>query len=221
MPTYYHIQRKSVPRLKIGHEYAFGDKQNFFTRDLWSTKLSIPLRGIGNMAIDEIMNDYFDDCRLNHYRRIAKEGQLSEEDRLLACARSVLKHQAMVMREFVFERVRTEQFPEKPSRMCCAWLIPHDLATLELWASTAPKNQFHAFEVDAEGLVHVGDTKFLRPNSLSVVELSENAKLYWSSNISEMSGSAELVFAGKMKVTRELHVTGSERSTWAKIKSLF
>lgn len=221
MPLYYHVQRSAVPRFKIGKSYAFGEQQNFFARDLFAVDVNVPVRGVGELPLDEILRDYFDPAGFNHYRNVKRVNYTADEKGLLTCAAAVLNHQAMLLRELVFEQVRQESFSEKPSRLRCAWLIPHDEQILAHWCATAPEGQFRAYEVEANGRLHVGASKYLKPTCVGAAVLRENARRFWSEPVNALTEPAEILLAGEMTPIRELKMAGSKETAWAKLKRLF
>lgn len=221
MPTFYHVQRSAVPRFKVGKAYTFGEQPNFFSRDLFAVDVSVPVRGVGELPFDEILRDYFDASGFNHYRSVKRANYTADEKGLLSCAAAVLNHQAMLLREFVFEQVRQEGLADKPSRLSCAWLIPHDEQILAHWCASAPNGQFRAYEVEATGTFHIGASKYLKPACLGGTVLRENARRFWSESVNERTEPAEILLAGEMTPVRELKLAGSSETTWAKLKRLF
>lgn len=221
MSLFHHVQRSGVPRFKSGKSYAFGEQQNFLARDLFAVDVSVPVRGVGELPVDEILRDYFDSAGFNHYRNVKRANYTADEKGLLACAAAVLNHQALLLRELIFEQVRQESFASKPSRLRCAWLIPHDEEILAHWCATAPNGQFRAYEIEASGRFHVGASKYLKPACLSAVVLRENARRFWSEPVNERAEPAEIMLAGEMTPVRELKMAGSTETTWAKLKRLF
>ncbi|MCW5547564.1 MAG: DUF2441 domain-containing protein [Opitutaceae bacterium] len=135
MPVYFHVQRSGVSGFRVGRSYSFGSEQNFFARDLMGVEVIVPVAGTSGLPVDQLLCDYFDPTGLGHYKQIRSKIVTPDEKGLLKSALSVLNHQAMVLREFVFEQVRQEAFPDKPSRLKGIWLIPHEEALLEQWGA--------------------------------------------------------------------------------------
>jgi hypothetical protein len=210
-----------VPRFKVGRVYTFGGHQNFFTRDLFATDMSMSVRGVGVLPLDEILRDYFDPSGFNHYRNVKRTGYTVDEKGLLLCASAVLNQQALLLRELIFEQVRQESFADKPSRLRCAWLIPHDEQILAHWCATAPNGQFRTFEVEATGRFHIGASKYLKPACLGAAVLRENARRFWSEPVNELAEPAEILLVGEMTPVRELKMAGSSETAWTKLKRLF
>ena len=221
MPLFYHVQRSAVPRFKVGTTYTFGEQPNFFSRDLFAADVSVPVRGMGELPVDEILRDYFDPAGFNHYRNVMLAGYTADEKGLLRCAGAVLNQQALLLRELLFEQVRQEAFAGKPSRLRCVWLIPHDEQILAHWCATAPNGQFRTFEVEATGKFHIGASKYLKPACLGANTLRDNARRFWSEPVDEFAEPAEILLVGEMTPVRELKMAGSSETAWTKLKRLF
>lgn len=220
MALFYHVQRRG-PRLRVGKTYAFGPEANFFSRNLFAASQSVAVRGTGDMPLDAVVKDYLDPNGFRHYRNIKRANYTPDEKGLLGCAGSVLSQQAELARELAFELVRLESFADKPSRLRCVWLIPHDEELLKLWCATVGNGQCHAFEVDATGRFHTGGSKHLKPVCYSGEELREHARRYWSEPVNARAEQVEILCEGEINILRELKVAGAAESTWAKLKRLF
>jgi Protein of unknown function (DUF2441) len=221
MPLHYHVQRNTVPRFKVGKTYTFGAEPNFFARDLFATDVSVPVSGVGDLPIDNILRDYFDPSGFNHYRNVKRANYTADDKGLLSCAAAVLKHQAMLLRELIFEQVRQESFADKPSRLRCSWLIPHDEQILAHWCASAPNGQFRAYEVEANGRFHIGASKYLNPACLGGAVLRENAWRFWSEPVNAHAEHSEILLCGELTPLREINMPGSTQTKWAKLKRLF
>ena len=218
MSTYFHVQRTGVPAFKIGRSYSFGVHQNHFSHGLSVIDPTVHIAGVGNLPIDRVLKDYFDPAGFNHYRRIKRVNHTPDEKGLLFCAAAILSHHAKLLRELVFEQVRQETFVDKPSRMRCIWLIPHDMELLGKWCATAPKNQFRTFEVEATGNFHRGLNKYLLPECLGADQLRDRARHYWSEPVSPSEENAETLCEGEIKILRELKMEGSSNRAWQSMK---
>lgn len=221
MPAFYHVQRNTVVGFKVGKTYALGADQNFFARDLLGVDLSIPVAATEGLPIDYLLRDYLDPTGFNHYRNIRSKTVTPDEKGLLRGALGVLNHQAMLLRELIFEQVRHESFPDKPSRMKGIWLIPHNEDLLARWCATAPHGQFRAFELEATGRFHPGASKYLKPECIGAKQLRENAHRYWSEPVDVLTQPAEILCEGEIKVLREIRMAGSKTTVWTKLKNLF
>jgi len=218
---FYHVQRNGVTGFKVGKTYAFTMEQNFFARDLFGIEVIVPVAATEGMPIDFLLRDYFDPTGFNHYRNIRSKALTPDEKGLLKSALSVLNHQAMLLRELIFEQVRSVSFPDKPSRLRGIWLIPHEEQLLAQWCATAPHGQFRAFEVEAVGRFHHGASKWLKPECISAKQLRENAHRYWSESVDVLTQPAEILCVGEIKVLREIRMAGSKTTVWTKLKNLF
>lgn len=222
MMLFYHVQRDNVAGFKIGKTYTFGAGQNFFARDLFAVNPIVPVAGTAGLPVDYLLRDYFDLAGFNHYKNIKSRTISPDPKGLLRSSLSILTHQAMILREFVFEQVRRDEFPEKPSRLNGIWLIRYDEPLLAQWCATAPHGQFRAFEIEATGKVHHGASKYLKPECIGIAQLQENARRYWASDPNDLrTDNHEILCEGEIKVLREIRMPGSKIGSWAKLKNIF
>lgn len=218
----YHVQRTGVKAFRVGEIVSCNRPRNFFARDLMDAETLVPVGGTEGLSIDCVIRDYFDPDGLGHFKRIRSRVVTPDERGMLTAALSVLNHQAMVLRELIFEQMRIEVFPEKPSRLKGMWLVPHNEQRLAEWCSTAPHGQFRAFEVEASGRIHCGYSHYLKPECCGVAELRERARGYWSEAPRDpMTESVELLLEGEVKILREIRMPGSKQAFWTKLKRLF
>ena len=108
MPVFYHVQRNGVAGFKVGRSYNFGSQQNFFARDLFGVDVIVPVAATEGMPIDYLLRDYFDPTGFNHYRNIRSKTATPDEKGLLKSSLSALNHQAMLLRELIFEQLRSD-----------------------------------------------------------------------------------------------------------------
>jgi hypothetical protein len=209
MPTFYHIQRPDAGAFKAGRAYLFGKEENYFSRDLFKHDPTVSVAAVGKLPVDRIIKDYFEPTGFNHFKHTRSSNFKPDEKGLLACAASVLTHQAKLLRELIFEQVRSESFPGKPSRLRCIWLIPHDRDLLLKWSSTAPKRNFRVYEVDSSGNIHQGLNRYLIPECFGVGQLRENAKFYWSEPVQAAEQNAEILCEGEIRILSEVKIRAS------------
>ncbi len=207
-------------RLKVGKSYQFGPEPNFFSRELFARDPTVHVRGVGDMPADLVLRDYVDPQGFRHYRSLKHPHYDADERGLIACAAAVLDHQAELLRELVFEQVRQESFPEKPSRLRCMWLIPHDQELLARWCASINSESYRVFEVEAEGRVHVGANKYLRVQCLSGNVLRENARRFWSP-LANGGDQVEILCEGEIRIVNELKMGAENGGVWGKLKRLF
>jgi len=218
---YFHVQRNRGAPFRAGVSRATGGS-NLFSSDLFAIETLIPIAGTEGLPIDHVLRDYLDANGLGHFKRIRSRTVTPDERGLLQSALSVLNHQAMLLRELIFEQVRAESFPGKPSRLKGMWLIPHNEQLLAEWCATAPHGQFRAFEVEASGNLHCGYSRYLKPECVSAIQLQENARRYWSEVPRDpLTEPVELLLEGEVKVLREIRMPGSKQTAWTKLKTLF
>ena len=112
----------------------------------------------------------------------------------------VMKDQAILIRELVFEDVRLQQFPSLPSRKSCAFLFREEHA--ELWWKKlgGPTARRPIAEVVATGEAHFGDEQYLRADCIPYDEHCEKAVLYWKGTPEDRAEREEVVFFGEFEV---------------------
>jgi hypothetical protein len=222
MARYYHVQRSGVTRFRLGKTYQIGGSANNFSKDLFQVDLDVPVQGTPGLPIDYLLRDYFDPEGFGHYKRITAPNLADAERGLLEAAHSVLRHQSMLLRELIFEQVRVESFPEKPSRLKGMWLIPHHEQLLAEWCATAPHGRFRAFEVEAAGNLHCGYSALLQPECIGAIRWMEAARRYWGEAPRDpIAEPVEILLEGEVTVLREIEMPGSMTTAWTKLKSLF
>lgn len=108
-----------------------------------------------------------------------------------------------LVRELVFEEVRTREYPHCPSRRTCIWLMPDDLSAVKAWRSSLPEGQHRLFRVLAKGKIHCANPKYLEGGSLGISFWRELAVNYWSGkDIHEKR--KEILFEGELKVVEQM-----------------
>jgi hypothetical protein len=219
MPLFYHVQRRG-PSLRVGKSYKFGSEPNFFSRDLFSHSPSQHVRGIGEMSLGDIVKDWIDPNGFRHYRNIKVTNYTADEKGLLTLASATLNHQAVLLRELVFESVRQESFTDKPSRLCGVWLIPHDEELLADWCATVP-SQFKAFEIETEGRLHFGASRYLKASCVSGDVLRDHARRYWTDPVDPKKEQVEILCVGEIRIIREMKIAGNpSEGAWARFRRL-
>ncbi|MFH6987596.1 DUF2441 domain-containing protein [Flavobacterium collinsii] len=204
---YYHIQRN--PTWIAGDEYEFEENMNPFSEYIYKNGTNCEGRNINtgkgiflnpiNIA-DEIL-------------KVNKDGQ--EKDTLIKDYMDydpynvikILKQTVIEFmkfsREEIFEAIRKEKFPEKPSRKNCIWLIEDNIDAVNYWWDKLNKNSQKLFEVEITGNIHIADQGYLALSSDPLNIIKEKAEEYWKSNKPETSTMNECVFTGKLKVISE------------------
>jgi hypothetical protein len=224
MPNFYHIQKASAATFRVGKTYAFGQERNHHMQRLLAEDVRVNIAGVGPMTLDVVIKDYLDPATLNYYRTIRQKGYTGGEKGLLAGAAHVIDQQARLLRELLFEQVRLDSFPQKPSRLTSIWLIPQREDVLDQWCATVPPSQeYRVFELAAEGNFHFGAGKYLRVGNACTETLLDNARRYWSESVdlNEPTASIEILLSGTVTVQRELKNKSTKKSLLASLARKF
>lgn len=104
-----------------------------------------------------------------------------------------------IIRELVFESVRTEHFAALPSRTRCLWLSK-SLVEARSWVERLPdRGKAQILRVSVEGRLHEGSEGHLQEDSQSMPRLIESAHRYWRGEM--VTGSrSETLLEGTMTV---------------------
>lgn len=199
---FYHIQR-GRRCWGIGERYFFGEGPNDWT-------VGFNTRWFGYFAPEEKMR-YPVNFILEYVlgRRDGKgqviptlEGFRSDPHRVLHLAYEALSHYLRLVRELIFEQVRSVHFPELPSRMRCIWLIPRDQQAIRVWWRLLPGENRRILEVAATGKYHRTSQKPLELGTVSLEELRQRAFRYWAgvSSLESPSSDDEIIFEGFVEV---------------------
>jgi Protein of unknown function (DUF2441) len=117
--------------------------------------------------------------------------------------------------ELVFELVRREQFPMKPSRFHCLCLCTSesDLAEFRVKSGRLGEIGYEVELVNPKAQSHLGDWMLasVRPTD-EVAEVARNALLYWAGTV---TGNPELATASPIWITRRL----KRRGRWRRRRS--
>jgi hypothetical protein len=206
---YYHIQRN--PSWVIGETYSYGQEYNNFTNHLYKNgtncKCYNPCNGD---SID--VNPLF---LAKEVLRVSK-GELKHNDlqnyfhydplQTLDIMQQTLNEYMKFTRETIFEKVRLDSFPDKPSRLNCIWLIEDDISTINYWWKTLQKKGQKLFQVKATGNIHVADQQYLDLSAEPLNDLIERAKKYWQSEQIQNPTFNECVFIGSLEVVAERNI---------------
>lgn len=114
----------------------------------------------------------------------------------------------LFIREILFEEVRQESYPDRPSRQKCLWLIPDSSKlneALNFWIKEIISNNettsFEILKLSCTGTVFLADASFLPKYFGYFTKYKEEAHKYWSGEqLSMDSIFLEALFIGKIKV---------------------
>lgn len=110
-----------------------------------------------------------------------------------------LRHYSMMLREFVFENVRAETYPELPSRMRGLWLAA-SFKVATSWLTRIPHHgQKRIVELELlEGKLHESNEEHLSNDLLNAAEHRKMAEAYWRGT--KGNGRAEILVEGQLRV---------------------
>ncbi|AND39635.1 DUF2441 domain-containing protein [Cytobacillus oceanisediminis] len=114
-----------------------------------------------------------------------------------------------MLREYVFEDIRSKLFPELPSRQTCLWVVPMKKAEDIIYWKTQLDVDRQFILLELTGKVFSTDESHLhiRPeNFRNIKELEGKAKDYWGAEPGD--SVEENLFEGKFKVLEILSETG-------------
>lgn len=204
--TFYHINRAGDSHWKPGARFFFGNDTNNFVSmfDLLAHTVSHPVSGVEypmNMVADEVLGVLGQGkpkarelASFYHYDPLQT---LSETNR-------ALHHALRLIREYVFEEVRRQTFPEHPSRHRCIWLVPNEEGALHYWWKVLGIENSRVFQVRATGKVHRASQKNLSLGTFSLQEWRQNAFKYWAGVQERNTIEDEVLFEGFVHVEREM-----------------
>jgi hypothetical protein len=106
-----------------------------------------------------------------------------------------------LLRECILDSVRTQKFPDKPSRMTALFAVETLEEAIRYRDSNCPNNLIYELSIDTRDLtIHRGNYNFFMPPGLQVLDgFHQLADRYWSEQATEY---VELVIPGPAKVMR-------------------
>jgi len=114
------------------------------------------------------------------------------------------KYAAELLKEFVFEEVRQEQYSSMPSRRKCLFAFPSSLDPHEYAASIGLSEKdglLLEIDVAANAAVHYAEMKLLDCNGLVYAKLRSQAARYWETD-ARGSSTCEILVDGDFRVIR-------------------
>ncbi|WP_425490125.1 DUF2441 domain-containing protein [Dyella telluris] len=107
-----------------------------------------------------------------------------------------------MLREVVFEQVRSVSFPKSPSRTTCLW-VSRSIEDARYWLERIPHSgEKRIYELKLEdGVIHEAHEGHLSEESENIQELEGRAFQYWS-GARAATGGRELLCGGKLTVLK-------------------
>jgi len=111
-----------------------------------------------------------------------------------------LKEAGMFLRELIFEEVRKERFPDKPSRRSCIWLMEEQSVSFWRHFLDDRTSAYDLIKVKCDGKIHKGNQSFLDNEIVSFNEFAGSAEHYWKGDLTEGTMNNEMLFFGEIEV---------------------
>lgn len=113
------------------------------------------------------------------------------------------KYLAELLKEYIFEDVRYSQFPSRPSRKQCLYLLPI-LADVDQFATQfgfdLAKKTIVEIETLQDDNIHFADISLLDCNLYSHDDKIASAKKYWAGV--PLAQSTEILYTGDFRITK-------------------
>jgi hypothetical protein len=110
-----------------------------------------------------------------------------------------LKDYLILVREWIFEEIRKEFFPNLPSRQRCLFVIPNDVQSLNYWRNTLGKNG-NILKLELTGKLHRANQLHLDLTTDNLDHIRGKAFKYWAGASGSNSAEDEYLFEGFAKV---------------------
>lgn len=202
---YYHIQNEpwKCENLQIGQTIFAGrkknpfveyyDSKNFIIQDP-QTKQSYCYNQIAESMV-KYLNTQEKDAYLAKFYHFKPEETVKELTK-------VLNEYILLVREWIFEEVRMEFFPNLPSRQRCLWVIPEDNNSIQYWWNTMKKSETSCriLKLELTGKIYRTNQQYLQGTTNSLDILRMNAFKYWAGASGNSSAEDEYLFEGFVKV---------------------
>lgn len=164
--VFYHISHS--PGWSVGSTIYTGQLENEFWEICKKLTITVPVNG-RLMSLFAMFNAYdtFDkfsttDENIEFFYKTLKE---------------TAKETSICIREYAFEEVRKEYYPELPSRQKCLWVSRKD--DVNYWKTQINIPNRFLLTLELTGDVFAGDSKWLDPKTFSSEEYKERALHYW------------------------------------------
>lgn len=196
--TYYHIQRNG--KWKKGEIHFIGKNKNPFVSYFDTT-----IHCIKDPGTEKSYNiNFVAEEMLNYNRTGIKNSALDgfyhfDTQKTLAEVLAALKEYLLFTREVIFEEVRKDFFPDRPSRYRGIWVIPHDLKCLQYWWDTLGKSGT-ILELQITGKLHRANQQYLTLNTNRLDFIRQEAFKYWASTTGINEVEEECLFEGFAEV---------------------
>ena len=130
-----------------------------------------------------------------------RDGEINPSN-LAQTAVDLASHLACYLGELTLEDVRRREFPYRPSRQRCVWLIPSRNG-VRFWVRRLRLIEegvgFQVVRVRVQGSLHRANESLLITDSMPKDVAITRARLYWG-GVEEEAETEEILFEGRMRV---------------------
>lgn len=115
---------------------------------------------------------------------------------------ALAKNTGEVLKEYVFEEIRAAEFPDKPSRRRCMFLLPPQASPDEVAAflKLDPSARW-LIEIEVlEGATHQADMKHLNCSGSDHSTMATSARAYWGQPGADDAADGEVLFCGRFRI---------------------
>jgi hypothetical protein len=205
---YYHIQNEAwkCQSLQVGQTIFAGRKKNPFVEYYDHTNFTIQdpqtKQWYNYSQISNSMVKYVNTKEKD--KHLAKFYHFKPEETVKELT-NVLNDYVLLVREWIFEEVRMEFFPNLPSRQRCLWVIPEDRKSIQYWWDAMNKGKNagingRVLKLELTGKIYRTNQQYLAPTTDSLDNLRMNAFKYWAGASGSNSAEDEYIFEGFAKI---------------------
>jgi uncharacterized protein DUF2441 len=198
---YYHIntlpEYSPYERLSLGDEVDVGGSTNPFFLFYWMGAMSY--------HVPEEIGAPQGKVRGVKYLNLIKEGRMNPPERVYRHHASEIARDLVTrLREVIWEDVRKTEFPDRPSRQKCIWLVPNRNG-LRYWLDQMGVHvrglDWQVLRVRVQGRLHKANQDFLIGDNMGMRHMVEEARNFWRGvDVGEEAERAEILFEGRMRV---------------------
>jgi len=196
----YHIHKTGIydDIWYIGNNININESfKNNFTMESFQFKFCLDFHSQSNVPFSNVYAHVKD---FNNYAKDQVNEWFRDKDFLLEKSNIFISEYGILVREMVYEQIRSEYYPELPSRLHCVWLCREN--QLELWKNNL-SNESKIFKVKVTGNCYKGKNQFISLPSDSYNTITEKAHQYWKPDIQEDIDD-EYLFNGKLEILEQL-----------------
>ncbi|EOJ5472839.1 DUF2441 domain-containing protein, partial [Escherichia coli] len=122
---------------------------------------------------------------------------------IAAVGQELAMHFCKYTRELIWEAVRVEYYPKKPSRQKCLWVSQGE-ESLYYWISQLGLGDNQTvFRVELDGVIHEASDEHLMNDDIPYDIALEKAHKYWSGEIVDPL-KKEILFEGNMRILEHI-----------------